>query len=131
MLSSIANYNGVGHYKKFRWAKEIQCIAIIPDFEVSTAKARAVLPESYTRADMIFNMQRLALLATALGESPPDADMIHDGMQDKVHQPYRKGLIPGLTDILHSVTPKSHPGLLGICLSGAGPTSKFSEICDG
>lgn len=43
-------------------------------------------------------------------------------MQDKVHQPYRKGLIPGLPEILASVTPKSHPGLCGICLSGAGPT---------
>jgi homoserine kinase len=39
-----------------------------------------------------------------------------------VHQPYRNTLIPGLTEILQSVTPKSHPGLLGICLSGAGPT---------
>ena len=43
-------------------------------------------------------------------------------MQDKVHQPYRANLIPGLPDILASVTPKTHPGLLGICLSGAGPT---------
>jgi homoserine kinase len=43
-------------------------------------------------------------------------------MQDKVHQPYRKALIPGLPEILMSVTPKSHPGLCGICLSGAGPT---------
>jgi len=43
-------------------------------------------------------------------------------MQDKVHQPYRKHLIPGLPEILASVTPQSHPGLLGICLSGAGPT---------
>ena len=43
-------------------------------------------------------------------------------MQDKIHQPYRKTLIPSLTEILQSVTPKSHPGLLGICLSGAGPT---------
>lgn len=43
-------------------------------------------------------------------------------MQDKVHQPYRKTLIPGLTEILQSVTPQTHPGLLGICLSGAGPT---------
>ncbi len=43
-------------------------------------------------------------------------------MQDKVHQPYRKTLIPGLTEILQSVTPETHPGLLGICLSGAGPT---------
>jgi homoserine kinase len=112
----------IGHYKKFRWANEIKCIAVIPDFEVSTASARGVLPNSYSRADMVFNMQRIALLATALGESPPDPDMIYEGMRDKVHQPYRKTLIPALPEILHSMTPKSHPGLLGICLSGAGPT---------
>lgn len=67
-------------------------------------------------------MQRLAVLTTALGQSPPDPDMIYTAMQDKLHQPYRRGLIPGLTEILQSVTPQSHPGLLGICLSGAGPT---------
>jgi homoserine kinase len=39
-----------------------------------------------------------------------------------VHQPYRKGLIPALPDILASMSPSSHPGLLGVCLSGAGPT---------
>lgn len=61
-------------------------------------------------------------MTTALGQSPPNADMIYDGMQDKIHQPYRKTLIPGLTEILKSVTPTSQPGLLGICLSGAGPT---------
>lgn len=43
-------------------------------------------------------------------------------MQDKIHQPYRSTLIPALPTILSSVTPKSHKGLLGICLSGAGPT---------
>jgi len=43
-------------------------------------------------------------------------------MQDKIHQPYRSTLIPGLSSILSSVTPKTHHGLLGICLSGAGPT---------
>ncbi|KAF2816636.1 phosphoribosylformylglycinamidine cyclo-ligase-like protein [Mytilinidion resinicola] len=112
----------IGHYKKFKWAPEIKCICIIPDFEVSTAKARDVLPTTYSRKDLIFNLQRLALLTTALGESPPDPDMIYLAMQDKIHQPYRKTLIPGLTEILHSVTPQSHPGLLGICLSGAGPT---------
>lgn len=107
---------------KFPWAKEIKAIAIIPDFEVATAKAREVLPSSYTRADVVFNLQRIALLPSALGRSPPDAEQIYLAMQDKVHQPYRKGLIPGLPEILMSVTPKSHPGLCGICLSGAGPT---------
>jgi homoserine kinase len=107
---------------KFSWAPEIKAIAIIPQFEVSTAKARDVLPTSYSRADLVFNLQRIALLPSALGRSPPDAEQIYLAMQDKVHQPYRKELIPGLPEILHSVTPKSHPGLCGICLSGAGPT---------
>lgn len=112
----------IGKHIRFPWASEIRCIAVIPDFEVSTAKARGVLPTSYDKADVIYNLQRVALLTTALGQSPPTAELIYDGMQDKVHQPYRKTLIPGLTEILRSVTPASHPGLLGICLSGAGPT---------
>jgi homoserine kinase len=112
----------IGHYTKFNWSSAIKCICVIPQFEVSTAKARAVLPETYSRKDAIFNMQRLAVLTTALGQDTPDPDMIYTAMQDKLHQPYRRGLIPGLTEILQSVTPQSHPGLLGICLSGAGPT---------
>ncbi|KAL7274714.1 Trihydroxynaphthalene reductase [Rhizina undulata] len=127
---------GIGHYIKFGWAKEIKAIAIIPQFEVSTATARSVLPKMYSAKDMIFNLQRLAVLTTALTRSPPDAELIYQAMQDKVHQPYRKSLIPGLPEILASVTPVSHPGLLGICLSGAGPTilalatHNFEHIAD-
>lgn len=43
----------IGHYRRFNWAREIKALAIIPDFEVSTAKAREVLPKSYTRQDMV------------------------------------------------------------------------------
>ena len=114
--------HGIGHYIRFGWAPEIKVIAIIPNFEVSTAKARDALPNSYAKKDLIFNLQRLAVLTTALTRSPPDAGLIFQAMQDRVHQPYRKHLIPGLPRILASVTPNSHPGLLGICLSGAGPT---------
>lgn len=126
----------IGHYTKYQWSSEIKCICVIPQFEVSTAKAREVLPDSYSRKDLVFNMQRLAVLTTALGQSPPDPSMIYTAMQDKIHQPYRRGLIPGLTEILQSVTPQSHPGLLGICLSGAGPTilalatSNFESIAE-
>ncbi|KAK3643459.1 hypothetical protein LTR56_010197 [Elasticomyces elasticus] len=124
----------IGKHIRFPWASEIKCIAIIPDFEVATAEARTVLPTSYSKADVIYNLQRVALLTTALGQSPPNPELIYDGMQDKIHQPYRQTLIPGLTEILRSVTPQSHPGLLGICLSGAGPTvlalatSNFDDI---
>ena len=133
--------HGIGHYIKFKWAPEIKAIAIIPDFEVKTADARGALPAQYSRADavsslcsdmnsnqplltgvQVFNMQRIALLTTALGQSPPDADLIYEAMRDKLHQPYRKLLIPGLTQVIDSISPKSHRGLLGICLSGAGPT---------
>ncbi|KAF2160668.1 hypothetical protein M409DRAFT_70213 [Zasmidium cellare ATCC 36951] len=126
----------IGKHIRFPWAKEIKCLAIIPDFEVATADARRVLPTSYEKADTIYNLQRVALLTTALGQSPPNPELIYDGMQDKIHQPYRKSLIPGLTEILQSVTPATHPGLLGICLSGAGPTilalatQNFEQIAD-
>ena len=44
---------GIGHYRKFDWAPEIKAIAIIPDFVVPTANARNVLPQTYTRADVV------------------------------------------------------------------------------
>ncbi|KAG0172746.1 hypothetical protein DFQ28_007454 [Apophysomyces sp. BC1034] len=113
---------GIGHFVRLGWNEEIKAIAIIPQFKVATAKARAVLPSQYEKADVIFNFQRLAVLTTALGRSPPDADLIFNAMQDKIHQPYRKVLIPGLPEVLSTITPKTHDGLLGICLSGAGPT---------
>lgn len=66
--------------------------------------------------------------------SPPDPELIHLAMQDRLHQPYRQTLIPGLTEIVKAMTPSTQPGLLGVCLSGAGPTilalatSNFEEI---
>ena len=45
--------HGIGHHITFPWAKEIKCVAVIPDFVVATAEARAVLPESYDRSDVV------------------------------------------------------------------------------
>lgn len=75
-----------------------------------------------TSTPQIFNLQRIALLTTVLSDTPPDPALIYSAMQDRIHQSYRAPLIPGLTEILSSVTPTTHPGLCGICLSGAGPT---------
>ena len=113
--------NRIGHYVKFRWSPSIKTICIIPDYEVSTAKGREVLPEKYTRSDAVFNMQRVALLTYALGQSTPDPSTIYQAMQDRIHQPYRQKLIHGL-ETLRTLTPESTPGLLGIALSGSGPT---------
>ncbi|KAF7561308.1 hypothetical protein G7046_g2858 [Stylonectria norvegica] len=128
--------HGIGHHIKFPWSKEIKAVAIIPDFQVATHLAREVLPEKYPRADVTFNLQRIALLPVALGQSPPDPELINLAMQDKVHQPYRQKLIPGLTEIVESMSPKTQPGFLGVCLSGAGPTilalatDHFEEIAN-
>ncbi|THU90741.1 homoserine kinase [Dendrothele bispora CBS 962.96] len=124
---------GIGHFVRFGWSESIKAVAIIPRFELSTAKAREVLPTEYSRKDLVFNLQRLAVLTTALGQNPPDPGLIYEAMKDRIHQPYRKTLaclvlffsmqiIPGLPEVTSSITPSTHPGLLGICLSGAGPT---------
>ncbi|KAG6884860.1 hypothetical protein C0993_007725 [Termitomyces sp. T159_Od127] len=113
---------GIGHYVRFPWSPAIRALAIIPRFELSTARAREVLPAAYSRKDLVFNLQRLAVLTTALGQSPPDPDLIYEAMKDRVHQPYRRSLVPGLPEVTSRITPATHPGLLGICLSGAGPT---------
>lgn len=128
--------HGIGHHIKFPWAKEIKAVAIIPNFELPTAKAREVLPKVYPRQDVTFNMQRIALLPVALGQSPPVPELINLAMQDKLHQQYRQTLIPGLEEIVQSMSPSTQEGLLGVCLSGAGPTilalatSNFGEIAE-
>jgi len=79
-------------------------------------------------------MQRSSLLPILLGESPPNATKISEAMRDRIHQPYRAKLVPGFADILQRVTAASYTGLLGVCLSGAGPivlalaTHNFEEI---
>ena len=91
-------------------------VLVIPDFELSTEKARDVLPEGYSRRDAVFNIQRAPLMVAAL--TLGDWQMLSEAMRDRVHQPYRAGLIPGFEAVLKMET----DGLAGIALSGAGPT---------
>jgi homoserine kinase len=89
---------------------------VVPDFVLPTVEARAVLPESYSRADAIFNVQRSALLIAALATGSVNA--FPTALEDRIHQPYRAKLVPGLEEILQLRA----PGLLGCALSGAGPS---------
>ncbi|KAI9299020.1 homoserine kinase [Neoconidiobolus thromboides FSU 785] len=113
--------NKVG-YVKLPLNKNIRAILIVPDYPLETSKARKALPESYTREQVVFNLQRLTVLCSSLCQEELNADLIYNSMKDKIHQPYRQHLIPGLEECLKTLTPSSLPGLLGICLSGAGPT---------
>jgi homoserine kinase len=91
-------------------------VLVIPDFELSTEKARDVLPEVYSRRDAVFNIQRAPLMVAAL--TLGNWQMLSEAMRDRIHQPYRAGLIPGFEAVLKMET----DGLAGIALSGAGPT---------
>ena len=124
----------IGTYHQFQFNTAIKAVIVIPDYKVDTAEARRRLPEEYTRSDAIFNAQRCSLLPVLLGENPPNAAKISEVMKDRLHQPYREALIPGLKTVLKEITQDVHPGLLGVCLSGAGPsvlalaTSNFETI---
>lgn len=48
----------------------------------------------------VFNLQRLAVLTATLGASPPNAEVIWEAMRDKVHQPWREGLVSSLFNLL-------------------------------
>ncbi|NJP12659.1 MAG: homoserine kinase [Leptolyngbyaceae cyanobacterium RU_5_1] len=99
------------------WHPSITPIVAIPDFELSTAAARQVLPASYSRADAIFNTAHLGLLLRGLETGT--ADWVHAALHDRIHQPYRQKLIPGY-DAVHAAALES--GAHGLVISGAGPT---------
>ena len=109
-------------YVKLRWNPSIRAIAVVPQFHLSTKKARQVLPSSYSREDAVYNLQRVSVLTAALAQPNPDRYMIHDVLKDRIHQPYRMPLVPGLQQMTEELTPWTTPGLLGVVLSGAGPT---------
>eukprot|EP01124_Arcella_intermedia_P018216 TRINITY_DN25186_c0_g1_i1.p1 TRINITY_DN25186_c0_g1~~TRINITY_DN25186_c0_g1_i1.p1 ORF type:complete len:327 (-),score=74.41 TRINITY_DN25186_c0_g1_i1:29-1009(-) len=101
----------------------IQCVAVTPHFHLSTAKSRVALPEKYTKKDVIFNLQRVGLLVAGLGDKK-NKEVLREALKDVVHQPYRAKLVPGLEKILslNTDTELHKKGLIGITLSGSGPS---------
>ncbi|KAL8950318.1 MAG: hypothetical protein Q9222_003641 [Ikaeria aurantiellina] len=112
----------IGSYHQFRFNTDIKSVVVIPDFKLDTSEARKRLPQSYSREDTVFNAQRCSLLPVLLGEDPPNAAKISEAMRDRLHQQYRADLIPDFNKVLQSVTYDAYPGLLGVSLSGAGPS---------
>ena len=99
------------------WHQDIIPILAIPTFEISTAEARKVLPAEYSRADAIFNAAHLGLLLRAVETG--NGDWLRLAMEDRIHQPYRKTLIPGYEAVRSAAL---DAGAYGMVISGAGPT---------
>ena len=94
-------------------SQDLDFVCVVPDVPLPTEKARAVLPAQYSRQDVVANLQRTALLAAAFFSGK---HLSPEMFRDRLHQPYRAPLVPGIAYCLDY----RHEGLAGIFLSGAG-----------
>jgi len=116
IVASAIDSGGVTRAVRLELPASYGIAVVVPDYVLLTEEARYVLPEGYSRQDAIFNIQRSALLIAALATGTTAA--FPAALEDRIHQPYRAALVPGLEEILKLRA----PGLLGCTLSGAGPS---------
>lgn len=104
-------------YRKANIPSGLLCTALIPDFTLSTKKARAVLPETVSLTDATYNLSHAMLFVESL-KNGQFKDLKYF-LKDKLHEPYRSGLIPNFDNIIEEAY---RLGAYGAFLSGAGPT---------
>ena len=130
IVATAMEPGGTARAVRLELAARYGVAVVVPDFILPTSEARAVLPECYSREDTIFNVQRAALLIAALATGTTSA--FPAALEDRLHQPYRAALVPGLDEIVKLRA----PGLLGCCLSGAGPSvlvfyeKGYEQVCE-
>lgn len=93
-----------------------RAIVVFPTESLATSKARAVLPDKYSIADVVANIQSVSMLGLAFAQARKD--LLGVAMTDRIHQPYRAPICPLLPLVLPLV---GENGILGAALSGAGP----------
>ncbi len=116
VLTSLED-DGSVVYRKLDWPEEWQITVCIPDYELSTEISRSVLPKEVPLQDAVFNAKRMGMFIQAINTK--DAELMKMALQDKIHQPYRMKLVPGLDKIMDNL--KHEENVLGCVLSGAGP----------
>ncbi len=97
--------------------KPLWVVVVIPQFHLSTRRARTILPECISMTNATFNSSRVALMVHAFQSG--DYSLLQWACDDRLHQPYRAQLIPGLLQVIDAA---KQGGSLGAALSGAGPT---------
>ncbi len=116
LCTSIVD-NGKPIVQKYRVSPKICFTALVPSFAVSTKEARSVLPETVSREDTIFNMQRVALLPYAFEHGR--LDLIPLVTDDRLHEKYRMPLYRNIKEIEDKAVKL---GAISFTVSGAGPT---------
>lgn len=105
-------------YTKLNWPEDWVITVCIPDYELSTDISRSVLPKEVPMSDAVFNAKRLGMFVQAVNTK--DTELMKLALQDRLHQPYRMKLVPGLDKIIENL--KHEDNVLGTVLSGAGPS---------
>jgi homoserine kinase len=98
------------------WPPDLRVVVATPAATLETSVARRALPREVPLQDAVANVQRVALLVQALAAG--DRRALREAFRDRLHQPYRLPLVPGLAAALAF----EHPSLYGVFLSGAGPS---------
>ncbi len=118
LTASTMNERGVTTATFFpEMARPWRLLLALPSAGLATSKARALLPDHYSRADAVQNIQSTALLLSAFALNRPE--LLLAGTRDRIHQPYRSEacpLLPALLPLAGTL------GIYSVTLSGAGPS---------
>ena len=105
------------HSLRVEPAKPLKFIAVVPERRLPTVLARQAIPKTVSHHDAVFNTSRASLLVGALLSG--EYQYLASGLEDKLHQPYRAHLIPGLEDVFEAAR---NAGAYNAIISGAGST---------
>ena len=115
-------------YRKLDWPEEWAITACIPDVELATEISRSVIPSEVPIGDAVFNLKRMGMFVKAVQDH--DIELMKIALTDKLHQPYREKLVPGLKELNEAF--KHEEDVMGCVLSGAGSSmliiSKYNVL---
>ena len=127
VLSSLEN-DGSIVYRKLAWPEEWAITVCIPDVELATEISRSVLPKDVSMEDAVFNLKRMGMFVKSVYDH--DSELMKLALTDRLHQPYREKLVPGLKEINEAF--KHEDDVFGCVLSGAGSSmliiSKYNVL---
>jgi len=98
------------------WPPSLRIIVATPELQLETRRSRAILPQAVPLSAAVNNIQRVALLLEGLRTR--NYAVLSEALRDQLHQPSRCAIVPALDRLLEL----HHPGLIGVCLSGSGPS---------
>lgn len=105
------------YVRKYEPAENLRCVLVVPDYQLATSKARKILPKSVPVKNAVFNLARIPFVIDKLCSG--DLKGLDVIMDDRLHQPYRRKLIPEY-DVVEGEA--MNAGAAAVCLSGSGPT---------